>query len=245
LLGAALLERLVGEVPDRLARGRVGAGERVAMLGSVLTPVPHAPYATRTQMCRVVAAGVVVAAHLGVVGDDGARILVLVDRVAAARVLGVDAGASPERVERAFRGLVRRTHPDRFPPGSEAWEDASYAMAELNEARAVMSAPVPPAAPAATEVAADGTRWRWAETATPVEPDFRVDPLAADRRARGWGLSWGAFLLVASAVSLLVGAHGTTNDALPLWAPALALTGVVSLVIGLRAHERLLGRTRR
>ncbi|MFN8169474.1 MAG: J domain-containing protein [Candidatus Nanopelagicales bacterium] len=164
------------------------------------------------------------------------------DRVAAARVLGIDPGASPERVERAFRALVRRTHPDRFPPGSEAWEDASYAMAELNEARAVMGSPAPEPV---TEVDADGTRWRWAETSTPAQPEFRVDPLAADRRARGWGLSWGAFLLVASAVSLLVGAHGTTNDALPLWAPALAITGVVSLAIGLRAHERLLARGRR
>lgn len=154
-------------------------------------------------------------------------------------MLGVDVRATPAQVERAFRGLVRRTHPDRFPPGSEAWEDASYAMARLNEARAVMSRPLPQAPETVTEVDADGTRWRWAPATTPVQPEFRVDPRAADRRARGWGLSWGAFLLLASAVSLVVGAHGSTNDALPLWAPALAITGFVSLAIGISADLRL------
>ena len=154
-------------------------------------------------------------------------------------MLGVRASASRAQVERAFRGRVRSTHPDRFPPGSEAWEDASYAMTQLTEARAVLTAAPPPVV---TEVDADGTRWRWAQDGAPVEPTFRPDPRAADRRARGWGLSWGSFLVVAAVVSYAVGARGSTNDALPLWSPALALTGAASLLIALRAHRRLTGR---
>lgn len=144
-------------------------------------------------------------------------------------------------MERAFKARVRSTHPDRFPPGSEAWEDASYAMARLNEARAVLTAAPPPVV---TEVDADGTRWRWAEATSPAEPEFRVDPRAADRRARGWGLSWGSFLVLAALLSYAIGARSTPNDALPLWSPALALTGAVSLLIGWRAHVRLTGRGR-
>ncbi len=96
-----------------------------------------------------------------------------------------------------------------------------------------------PAPPVVTEVDADGTRWRWAETTTPVEPEWRVDPRAADRRARTWGLSWGSFLVLAALLSYLVGARSTPNDALPLWSPALAVTGIVAIVIALRAHHRL------
>ena len=151
-------------------------------------------------------------------------------------MLGVSARCSPAQAERAFRSRVRTTHPDRFPPGSEAWEDASYAMAEINAARAVLAAAAPPVV---TEIDADGTHWRWAETTTPVEPTWRVDPLAADRRARTWGLSWGAFLVLAAVLSYLIGARSTPNDALPLWSPALAVTGVVAMVIALRAHHRL------
>jgi hypothetical protein len=57
------------------------------------------------------------------------------------------------------------------------------------------------------------------------------------RRRRAWGLAWGGFLLSASALSLVVGARPEGNLALPLWAPALAITGVVALVLGWRAHR--------
>jgi hypothetical protein len=109
-------------------------------------------------------------------------------------------------------------------------------MAELNEARAVLAVAAPPPV---TEVDADGTRWRWAETTSPVEPAWRVDPRAADRRARTWGLSWGSFLVGAAVLSYLIGARSTPNDALPLWSPALALTGLVAIALGLRAAHRL------
>jgi hypothetical protein len=109
-------------------------------------------------------------------------------------------------------------------------------MAELNAARALLSVAAPPPV---TEVDCDGTRWRWAEVSTPVEAEWRVDPRAADRRARAWGLSWGSFLVLAAVLSSMIGARSTPNDALPLWSPALAVTGAVAVVIGLRAHQRL------
>jgi hypothetical protein len=175
------------------------------------------------------------------------------DRTAAARVLGVAPGASARQVERAFRAAVRRTHPDRYPPGSEAWEDASAALRALTEARAAWyadltgEAPPPgpdPARPSAgpgirvagrTEA---GDRWAWAEDAPPP-PAWVVDEERIQRRRRSWGYGWGGFLLASSALSLVVGARPDGNVALPLWAPALAITGIVALVLGRRADREL------
>lgn len=169
------------------------------------------------------------------------------DRTAAALVLGVDPGASARAVERAFRRRTRDTHPDRFPPGSEAWEDASYRMRELVEARAVLVAPVPEP-PEWRRTAEDGGTWAWSHeaptTRSPSGRPYGADepfptPHDVDRRVRAWGLGWGGFLVLAALVSLLVGATQKTNDALPFWSPALFLTGCVAIAIGLRAHHRL------
>ena len=58
------------------------------------------------------------------------------DRAEAARLLGVDPACSPRQADKAFKALVRERHPDRYPPGSEAWEDASALMPLLTETRA-------------------------------------------------------------------------------------------------------------
>ncbi len=155
-------------------------------------------------------------------------------------------GASSRQVERAFRDAVRRTHPDRFPPGSEAWEDASEALRSLTEARAAWyagdaAATDGPDSAAGVRVAgrtAAGDRWAWAEDA-PRHPDWSFDEERILRRRRIWGLSWGGFLLASAAVSLLVGARDGSNLALPLWAPALALTGILALVLGWWAHRSM------
>jgi len=56
---------------------------------------------------------------------------------------------------------------------------------------------------------------------------------------RTWGLAWGSFLLASAVICALVGATQPSNDALPLWSPALALGGLVAMVIGVRAGLRL------
>jgi hypothetical protein len=173
-----------------------------------------------------------------------------VDRSAAALVLGVDPGASARAIERAFRRRTRDTHPDRFPPGSEAWEDAADRLRALVEARAVLTAPAPPDAepPEWRRRADDGGTWAWAHEAPggatgPGRAREVDDPFPSardvDRRVRAWGLGWGGFLVLSALVSLLVGATQPSNDALPFWAPALFVTGAVVVAIGLRAHHRL------
>jgi hypothetical protein len=174
-----------------------------------------------------------------------------VERTEAARVLGIDPGASARAVERAFRRRTRETHPDRFPPGSEAWEDASYRMRELVEARAALTGPAPEPPADWKRTAEDGGTWAWAHEApsgrSPSGRPYGADdpfpsPRDVDRRVRAWGLGWGGFLVLAALGSLLVGATQRTNDALPFWSPALFVTGCVALAIGLRAHRRLTAR---
>lgn len=171
-----------------------------------------------------------------------------VDRVEAGRVLGVERDASVRAVERAFRRRARDTHPDRFPPGSEAWEDASGRMRQLVEARAVLVAPAPAQEEDWRRTAEDGGTWAWAHeaptTRSPSGRPYGADdpfptPTDVDRRIRAWGLGWGGFLVLAALVSYLVGATQPTNDALPFWSPALFLTGCVAIALGLRAHRRL------
>lgn len=161
------------------------------------------------------------------------------DRDTAARVLGVPVDASPARVNRAYRARVRVTHPDRFPPGSEAWEDAGHAMQSLNEARHALGLPPdPPAGPFRGATAADGSTYADVPSWERSSEGFR-SARDTDRLARAWGYSWGAFLLVSAVVSWLVGYSEPVNDALPLWSPALAVIGLVSLGIGRRADRRL------
>ena len=160
------------------------------------------------------------------------------DRDTAASLLGVPPGASAARVSRAYRARVRVTHPDRFPPGSEAWEDASHALQRLNEARRTMG--LPDGSPAAGPATA-GTVGAEYPGVTPWERSsegFR-SRRDADRLARAWGYAWGAFLVASAVVSWLVGSAAARNDALPLWSPALAVIGLVSLGIGRRADRRL------
>lgn len=159
------------------------------------------------------------------------------DKWAAASLLDVDPGAGPRQVERAFRREAREHHPDRFPPGSEAWEDASYRLRALVQAREVLLAP-PPAVRRAPE--GDGT-WAWSDQAPEPRPDASRFPSARDldRRMRLWGFGWGGFLVLSGVVSYAVGATQPTNDAMPVWSPALVITGLVVVTIGLRAHRRL------
>jgi hypothetical protein len=181
-----------------------------------------------------------------------------VDRTAAARTLGVPARASASDVERAFRRLARVTHPDRYPPGSEAAEDATYRMQALVEARRTLLTAPDPSPGAAGSTGSTGTAgpsrsagpangrsdedvcWAWHDDPSLPAYDERFpSDQAIDRRMRTWGLAWGGFLLVSAIVCALVGAAQPTNDALPLWSPALALGGAVALTIGVRAHRRL------
>ncbi len=182
------------------------------------------------------------------------------DRDSAARLLGVPAGASPEQVESAFRARVRLGHPDRFPPGSDAGADATRAMQALTEARRTLVAPSPARAGRAAGGSTGGSKRgsrsaeggsgggtaggstgggpEWTESRERSSTGFR-GPRETDRAIRSWGLGWGGFLLVAAVVSFLIGAAAPTNDALPVWSPALALIGLVAITLGWRADHRL------
>jgi hypothetical protein len=163
-----------------------------------------------------------------------------VDRRTAADLLGVPLDPSPRRLSRAYRARVRTTHPDRFPPGSEAWEDANAALTRLNEAVRVLGhAPEPPVRPAApSATSASGSAYDAVPSRDRSSEGFR-DAAASDRLARAWGYGWGGFLLVSAVVCALIGAQSPSNDALPLWSPALAAIGAVAMVIGWRADRRL------
>ena len=157
------------------------------------------------------------------------------DREQAARLLGVPVGAAPRRVEKAFRARVREAHPDRFPPGSEAWEDANHRLSGLLEARAALGL-APPSAPTATSV--QGTAYDAVPSWERSSEGFR-SARDTDRMARAWGYAWGAFLIGSAILSWVVGSTGASNDARPLWSPALAVIGMTALVIGWRADRRL------
>ena len=162
------------------------------------------------------------------------------DRATAAAVLGVRPDAAGAEVDSAFRVLAGLTHPDRFPEGSASWEDATRGMQSLVEARRVLATTPPP--PVVEEPAA------WTANGDPVEsvPSWERaevghgDPVAIDRRMRVRAFGWGATLLASAGMSVAVGATQPVNDALPFWAPALALTGLLSIATGWRSHRRLI-----
>ena len=162
------------------------------------------------------------------------------DRATAARVLGVPEDASARRVTRAYRTRVKATHPDRFPPGSEAWEDANEGLVALNEAMAVLGAQVqgPAGGAGPTATSASGTPYDVVQSWERSSEGFR-SPRDSDRLARAWGYSWGGFLVLAAVISALIGAQNEPNDALPIWSPALAVIGGFSLAIAWRADRRL------
>jgi len=165
------------------------------------------------------------------------------DRTEAALLLGVSTRASRRQVDAAFRTRVRVSHPDRFPPGSEAAEDATTVMQQLTEARRTLTgaAPAEPPDPAPRErvVHPDGAPAYLRRSSVPDPSEQFRSPADTDRLARTWGLWWGSFLVASAVVSFVIGARARTNDALPIWSPALALIGTVSLAIAWRAHRRL------
>ncbi|MHB8793664.1 MAG: J domain-containing protein [Thermoleophilia bacterium] len=55
------------------------------------------------------------------------------------RILEVHPEASAEVIERAYKALVRKYHPDSYPPEQRDW--ANLKMQEINEARDVLHDP--------------------------------------------------------------------------------------------------------
>ena len=55
------------------------------------------------------------------------------------RILEVHHEASVDVIERAYRTLARKYHPDAFPPEQREW--ATARMQEINEAREVLTDP--------------------------------------------------------------------------------------------------------
>jgi hypothetical protein len=158
------------------------------------------------------------------------------DAETAAAVLGVPADAPLRRLTKAHRARVKATHPDRVPPGSEAWEDANLELQRVNEALRVLAGPPSgrqsgaeaPEHPAYAEV----TSWERSSEG------FRT-PDQSDRLARAWGYGWGGFLMLSAIACAIIGASQDVNNALPIWSPGLALTGGIALAIGWRADRRL------
>jgi len=162
--------------------------------------------------------------------------MALMDRETAAGVLGVRVDARLDRLAKAHRAKVKATHPDRYPPGSEAWEDANLELQRVNEALWVLAGPPSgrqsraeaPERPAYAEVPS------WERSSE----GFRT-PDQSDRLARAWGYGWGGFLMLSAIACAVIGATQDVNNALPIWSPGLALTGAIALTIGFRADRRL------
>ncbi|MBE0428256.1 MAG: J domain-containing protein [Thermoleophilia bacterium] len=55
------------------------------------------------------------------------------------RILQVHPEASPEVIDRAYKALARKYHPDSWPAEKQNW--ANMKMQEINEARAVLGNP--------------------------------------------------------------------------------------------------------
>ena len=53
--------------------------------------------------------------------------------------LGVAQTATPQQIKRCYRILVKRFHPDLFPPGSEAQACGGEKLKKINTAYAVLS----------------------------------------------------------------------------------------------------------
>ena len=149
------------------------------------------------------------------------------DRETAAAVLGVRADARLDRLAKAPpRARVKATHPDRFPPGSEAWEDANHELQRVNEALWVLTGP-PSGRGAATGRrgrAARGTGVRRGAVMGAQLGGLPQPRRDSDRLARAWGYGWGGFLMLSAIACALVGATQDVNNALPIWSPGLALT---------------------
>ena len=162
------------------------------------------------------------------------------DRETAAAVLGVRVDARRDRLAKAHRAKVKATHPDRFPPGSEAWEDANHELQRVNEALWVLAGP-----PSGRRMTADRADESSAAAAYAEVPSWERSsegfrsPRDSDRLARAWGYGWGSFLMLSAIACAVIGATQSVNDALPLWSPGLALTGAIALTIGIRADRRL------
>ncbi len=163
------------------------------------------------------------------------------DRRTAAALLGVRPDSSSAEVDAAFRVLAGLTHPDRFPEGSASWEDATRGMQDLVEARRTLATttaePAPVAHTSSGEPVESVPSWE-------REPVGHGDPVAIDRRMRTRAFGWGALLLASAGMSVAVGATQPVNDALPIWAPALAVCGLLSVATGWRSHRRLVERER-
>jgi DnaJ-class molecular chaperone len=55
------------------------------------------------------------------------------------RILEVHQEASTEVIDRAYKALARKYHPDSYPPERQVW--ANLRMQEINEARDVLTDP--------------------------------------------------------------------------------------------------------
>jgi hypothetical protein len=166
--------------------------------------------------------------------------MALMDRETAAAVLGVRVDARLDRLAKAHRARVKATHPDRFPPGSEAWEDANHELQRVNEALWVLTGPSSGRGPAAgrADEAPAGPAYAEVPSWERSSEGFR-SPRDSDRLARAWGYGWGGFLMLSAIVCAVIGATQDVNNALPIWSPGLALTGAIALTIGIRADRRL------
>lgn len=163
------------------------------------------------------------------------------DRSTAAALLGVRPEAQSAEVDAAFRVLAGLTHPDRHPVGSAAWEDATRGMQDLVEARRTLATSPPEPAPVAHTAGGEPVEFvpSWER-----EPVGQGDPVAIDRRMRTRAFGWGALLVASAGMSVAVGSTQPVNDALPIWAPALAVCGLLSVATGWRSHRRLVERER-
>src|SRR5258708_36539721 len=83
------------------------------------------------------------------------------------RVLGLDAGASPDQLKRARRDMVQVWHPDRFTANSRLQKMAQEKLREINEAYEKLKSMDQTGAAAARPAAANPQTTRLANRALP------------------------------------------------------------------------------
>lgn len=99
------------------------------------------------------------------------------------RILGLTPGCHWDEVQAAYRRMVQKWHPDRYPPQSDAQTEAGQRMQELNKAYTALSDYYRSQGKLPFEAGERGSPTATEKTASPPRPNTR-NPAAANDRSQ-------------------------------------------------------------